>query len=148
VNAIAAGTIVTDATRVIADDAALRTEVEVATPLRRLGTVEGVAAGVVYFASPAGAYVTGAVLEVHGGLQAPATGHSCPTSSGTLLGLPTAASETSRALEERTRSHQQCVPRSRRARPPSSSQQFATEWGFARNPATRQDQQHGHAADT
>lgn len=78
VNAIAAGTILTDATRVVADDPALRTEVELATPLRRLGTVEDVAAAVLYLASAAGAYVTGAVLEVHGGLQAPATGQQLP----------------------------------------------------------------------
>jgi 7-alpha-hydroxysteroid dehydrogenase len=42
-------------------------------PLRRLGTAADVAAAVVYLTSPAGAYLTGAVLEVHGGLQAPST---------------------------------------------------------------------------
>jgi len=78
VNAIAAGTIITDATQVITDDPALRGEIEAATPLRRLGTVDDVAAGVVYLASPAGAYTTGAVLEVHGGVQVPATGQPLP----------------------------------------------------------------------
>jgi 7-alpha-hydroxysteroid dehydrogenase len=78
VNVIAAGTIMTDATRTIADDATLRADIEAATPLRRLGTVDDIAAAVAYLASPAGAYVTGAVLEVHGGLQAPATGQSLP----------------------------------------------------------------------
>ena len=73
VNAIAAGTIGTSATEQITGDADLRARVEAATPLRRLGTVEDVAAAVVYLASPAGSYLTGAVLEVHGGLQAPST---------------------------------------------------------------------------
>jgi 7-alpha-hydroxysteroid dehydrogenase len=74
VNAIAAGTIETDATRAIAGDAALRAGIEAVTPLRRLGTAQDVAAAVVYLASPAGAYLTGTVLEVDGGLQTPATG--------------------------------------------------------------------------
>jgi 7-alpha-hydroxysteroid dehydrogenase len=51
VNAIAAGTIATSATDAITADAALRSQVEAATPLRRLGTVEDVAAAVVYLAS-------------------------------------------------------------------------------------------------
>jgi 7-alpha-hydroxysteroid dehydrogenase len=78
VNAIAAGTIVTAATRPITDDAELRSRVEAATPLRRLGTAQDVAAAVVYLASPASAYLTGTVLEVHGGLQAPSTQQPLP----------------------------------------------------------------------
>ena len=78
VNAIAAGIIETDATRVIADDPALRSQLEAGTPLRRLGTVQDIAAAVVYLASPAGAYLTGAVLEVAGGIQAPAAGPPAP----------------------------------------------------------------------
>ncbi|GAA5197076.1 SDR family oxidoreductase [Rugosimonospora acidiphila] len=78
VNAIAAGTIATAATGPITDDPALRTRVEAATPLRRLGTVEDVAAGVLYLASPAGSYLTGTVLEVHGGLQTPSTQQPIP----------------------------------------------------------------------
>jgi 7-alpha-hydroxysteroid dehydrogenase len=58
---------------VITSDAEFRSRVEAATPLRRLGTAADVAAAVVYLTSPAGAYLTGAVLEVHGGLQAPST---------------------------------------------------------------------------
>ena len=77
-NAVAAGTIATSATAPITQDAAWRAQVEAATPLRRLGTVEDVAAAVVYLASPAGSYVTGAVLEVHGGLQVPNTQRSIP----------------------------------------------------------------------
>ena len=78
VNAIAAGTIATAATEVITADAGLRSRVEAATPLRRLGTVDDVAAAVLYLASPASAYLTGTVLEVHGGLQAPNTQQPLP----------------------------------------------------------------------
>ena len=78
VNAIAAGTIETDATKAISDDAALRGEIEAVTPLRRLGTVQDVAAAAAYLASPAGAYLTGSVLEVAGGQQEPATGRQLP----------------------------------------------------------------------
>lgn len=77
-NAVAAGTIATAATAPITDDPALRHQVEAATPLRRLGTVEDVAAAVLYLASPAGSYLTGAVLDVHGGLQAPSTQQPIP----------------------------------------------------------------------
>ena len=77
-NAVAAGTIATSATGSITDDPALRSRVEAATPLRRLGTVEDVAAAVLYLASPAGSYLTGVVLEVHGGLQAPNTQQPIP----------------------------------------------------------------------
>lgn len=78
VNAIAAGTIATAATATITDDPALLQRVEAATPLRRLGTVEDVAAAVLYLASPAGSYITGTVLDVHGGLQAPSTQQPIP----------------------------------------------------------------------
>jgi 7-alpha-hydroxysteroid dehydrogenase len=72
-NAVVAGTIATAATAPITDDDERRARVEAATPLRRLGTVDDVAAAVVYLASPAGSYLTGALLQVHGGLQAPST---------------------------------------------------------------------------
>jgi 7-alpha-hydroxysteroid dehydrogenase len=49
----------------------MRTGIEKATPLQRLGAAEDIAAAVVYLASPAGSYLTGAVLDVHGGLQRP-----------------------------------------------------------------------------
>jgi 7-alpha-hydroxysteroid dehydrogenase len=54
----------------MADDE-MRTAIENATPLRRLGQTEDIAAAVLYLASPAGSYLTGAVLDVHGGLQRP-----------------------------------------------------------------------------
>jgi 7-alpha-hydroxysteroid dehydrogenase len=49
----------------------MRTGIEKLTPLARLGTTDDIAAAVVYLASPAGSYLTGAVLDVHGGLQKP-----------------------------------------------------------------------------
>jgi len=49
----------------------LRTAMEEATPLRRLGQVEDIAATIVYLTSPAGSYVTGKIIEVDGGLQSP-----------------------------------------------------------------------------
>jgi 7-alpha-hydroxysteroid dehydrogenase len=49
----------------------MRTGIENATPLRRLGQPEDISAAVVYLASPAGSYLTGAVLDVHGGLTQP-----------------------------------------------------------------------------
>src|SRR6266516_3267462 len=78
INAIAAGTIATAATEAITADPGLRSRVEAATPLRRLGTADDVAAAVLYLASPASAYLTGTVLEVHGGLQAPNTQQPLP----------------------------------------------------------------------
>ena len=39
------------------------------TPLKRLGEPEDMALGALYLASPASAYVTGTVLEIHGGLR-------------------------------------------------------------------------------
>jgi 7-alpha-hydroxysteroid dehydrogenase len=78
VNAIAAGTITTSATSAVTRDVAVRSQVEAATPMRRLGTVEDVAAAALYLASPAGAYLTGTVLEVHGGLQIPSTQQPIP----------------------------------------------------------------------
>jgi 7-alpha-hydroxysteroid dehydrogenase len=71
VNAIAVGSVATPALDIVVNNPQLRTTMESATPLRRIGDPEDVAATVVYLASPAGAYVTGTVLQVDGGLQAP-----------------------------------------------------------------------------
>ena len=70
VNAIAVGSVATDAlATVLTDD--LRSTMEANTPLRRLGTPEDIAAAVLYLSSPAGSYVTGKVLEVDGGIDHP-----------------------------------------------------------------------------
>lgn len=70
VNGIAVGSVATDAlATVLTDD--LRATMEAGTPLRRLGTPEDIAAGVVYLCSPAGSYLTGKLLEIDGGTEAP-----------------------------------------------------------------------------
>jgi len=66
VNCVAPGFIDTDMTRALTDEQkkALLGQI----PLGRLGTPQDVAAAVAYLASPAGGYVTGAVLHVNGGM--------------------------------------------------------------------------------
>ena len=71
INAIAVGSIATSALDIVMSDEEMRTGIENATPLRRLGSTDDIAAAVLYLASPAGGYLTGAVLDVHGGLQQP-----------------------------------------------------------------------------
>ncbi|WP_123685390.1 SDR family oxidoreductase [Amycolatopsis thermoflava] len=71
VNAIAVGSVATSALEVVVNNPEIKGKMEADTPLRRLGEVEDVAAAIVYLASPAGSFVTGKVLEVDGGLQAP-----------------------------------------------------------------------------
>ena len=71
VNAIAVGSVATSALETVLDDDGMRTQMEQATPLRRLGHVDDIAAACLWLASPAGGFVTGKVVEVDGGLQAP-----------------------------------------------------------------------------
>jgi 7-alpha-hydroxysteroid dehydrogenase len=71
VNAIAPGSILTSALDVVAGNDELRTQLERATPMRRLGQPDDIAAAALYLASPAGAFVTGKTLELDGGLIAP-----------------------------------------------------------------------------
>jgi 7-alpha-hydroxysteroid dehydrogenase len=71
VNAIAVGSVATSALDVVMADDGMRTSLEGSTPLRRVGAPEEIAATVLYLASAAGGYVTGKVLEVDGGLDAP-----------------------------------------------------------------------------
>jgi len=66
VNCVAPGFIDTDMTRALPD--AQRTALVGQIPLGRLGTVEDVAAAVVFLASPAAGYVTGTTLHVNGGM--------------------------------------------------------------------------------
>jgi 7-alpha-hydroxysteroid dehydrogenase len=71
VNAIAVGSIATSALEVVLDDDGLRAAMERATPLRRIGDPDEIAATVLFLASAAGGYVTGKVVEVDGGLDQP-----------------------------------------------------------------------------
>jgi 7-alpha-hydroxysteroid dehydrogenase len=71
VNAIAVGSIATSALEVVLDDEGMRTTMESTTPLKRIGEPEDIAATVLYLSSRAGAYVTGKIIEVDGGLDQP-----------------------------------------------------------------------------
>ncbi len=68
-NVVAPGFIDTDMTRALSDEqrAALSGQI----PLARLGSVDDIAAAVVFLASPAGAYITGETLSVNGGMHMP-----------------------------------------------------------------------------
>jgi len=70
-NAIAVGSVATSALEVVLTDDTLHDAMVAGTPLRRLGAPEEIAYGALYLASPAGAYITGKVLEIDGGLEAP-----------------------------------------------------------------------------
>jgi 7-alpha-hydroxysteroid dehydrogenase len=71
VNAVAVGSVLTSALEIVVGDAAMRTAMERATPLQRIGDADDVAAAVLYLCSRAGGYVTGKTLEVDGGLEQP-----------------------------------------------------------------------------
>jgi 7-alpha-hydroxysteroid dehydrogenase len=67
VNAIAVGATQTDALGMVTADKTLAKQMEDLTPMKRLGTVEDIAAAALYLLSDAGGWVTGKVLEVDGG---------------------------------------------------------------------------------
>ena len=71
VNAIAVGSVATSALEVVLTDESLHNAMVAGTPLARLGEPEEIAYGALYLASPAGAYITGKVLEIDGGIEAP-----------------------------------------------------------------------------
>jgi 7-alpha-hydroxysteroid dehydrogenase len=71
VNAIAVGAAATSALDIVLTDDGLRTQMEQATPLRRIGDPQDVAAAVIFLASPASGYITGKILEVDGGIERP-----------------------------------------------------------------------------
>ena len=71
VNAIAVGAAATSALDIVLTDDGLRGQMEQATPLRRIGDPQEVAAAVVFLAAPASGYITGKILEVDGGIERP-----------------------------------------------------------------------------
>jgi 7-alpha-hydroxysteroid dehydrogenase len=72
VNAIEVGGIETEALAHVLTDPSVRAELETNTPMHRVGRTDDIAAAVVYLASPASSFVTGKILEVDGGVEAPA----------------------------------------------------------------------------
>ena len=68
VNAVAPGAILTEALEIVASNPELRSMIENATPIRRLGEPDDIAAAVLYLASPASSYVTGQIIAVDGGI--------------------------------------------------------------------------------
>jgi 7-alpha-hydroxysteroid dehydrogenase len=77
VNAIAPGVVETDGLKAALTDE-LRAQVTAATPLHRLASVDDIASAAVWLASPAAGYVTGKVIGVDGGAQAPAFPNEIP----------------------------------------------------------------------
>lgn len=71
VNGIYVGSVLTSALEYVAGDEKMRGEIESKTPLGRIGEAEDIAAAVVYLTSRAGQFVTGKLLEVDGGTEAP-----------------------------------------------------------------------------
>jgi len=71
VNAIAVGATATSALEIVLTNDELREAMVDTTPLKRLGEVEDIAIATLYLASPAGAYLTGKILEVDGGIEQP-----------------------------------------------------------------------------
>jgi 7-alpha-hydroxysteroid dehydrogenase len=71
VNAIAAGSTATSALEIVTSTPELKSMMEDLTPLHRIADPEEIAAGVLYLASPAGAFLTGKVLEIDGGTDIP-----------------------------------------------------------------------------
>ena len=69
VNAIAVGSTATSALEMVLTNDKLHKAMVDATPLKRLGEPEDIALGALYLASPASAFVTGSVMEIHGGIQ-------------------------------------------------------------------------------
>jgi 7-alpha-hydroxysteroid dehydrogenase len=71
VNAIAVGSVATDALEIVLTNDELRNEMVAKTPMARLGEVDDIAIAALYLASDAASFVTGKVLEVDGGLEYP-----------------------------------------------------------------------------
>jgi len=70
VNGIAPGVVATSGVDG-ALDAPARQRIVEATPLHRLATVDDIARVAVWLASPASSYITGKIIEIDGGAEAP-----------------------------------------------------------------------------
>src|ERR1017187_306762 len=70
VNGIAPGVVATDGLRAVLTGE-LRARIVSATPLHRLSTVADVANAARWLASPAASYITGKIIEIDGGAEAP-----------------------------------------------------------------------------
>ena len=71
VNGLAVGSVLTSALEIVAGNEELLAELEGGTPLRRLGDPEDIACAALWLCSDAGSFVTGKVVEVDGGIEAP-----------------------------------------------------------------------------
>jgi 7-alpha-hydroxysteroid dehydrogenase len=71
VNGIAVGSVATSALETVLSSDELLAEMVGKTPLGRLGDPEDIAAAALYLASPAGSFITGKLIEVDGGIEAP-----------------------------------------------------------------------------
>jgi 3-oxoacyl-[acyl-carrier protein] reductase len=68
VNAVAPGWVDTEmSASALRDDAAVREEIEIQIPLRRVATAEEIAGPILFLASPLARHVTGEILNVNGG---------------------------------------------------------------------------------
>ena len=70
VNGIAPGVVATDALNAALTDE-VRAQIVAATPLHRLATIADVASTARWLASPAASYITGKIIELDGGAEAP-----------------------------------------------------------------------------
>ncbi len=68
VNAIAVGSTATSALETVLTNKTVHKAMVDSTPLKRLGEPEDIALGALYLASPASAYVTGSIMDIHGGI--------------------------------------------------------------------------------
>jgi 7-alpha-hydroxysteroid dehydrogenase len=69
VNAVAVGSTATSALDIVMSSDELRTTMEEATPLKRIGHPDDIAAAILFLASSAGSFITGKILQVDGGLE-------------------------------------------------------------------------------